>query len=501
MTPHPLAPLRRVGAPLPGIVAPLAVLTALRVMLLVVFPTDLMFDEAQYWVWSRHLQWGYYSKPPLIAWIIRAVTALAGNAEWAVRLPSPVFHGLAALGIHAAVHALFDDDRGWSHRQIERMARAGAALYALAPGVTLGATMMTTDAPLLAAWAWAMALSARAARARGRRAVATATAAGVVGGLGLLAKYTMLAALPVLVAFVATAHGGDRRGGVRRAIAMAGAACAVVAPHAAWVVGHGLVTVHHTLGHVDGVGAGLHVGRALAFAGAQLGVFGPVGFVAMTGALAVMSRNRRGDARARLVTLLSAPLLLTMTVLAALDHAWANWAAPAYVGGSIAVALVLSRRPAGWRVLRLALGTRAALSLVVVVLAIAASSIPAAPPRAFDAFRRRRGQRELARRIDAVARSWPGHALLFDSRHVMAPVVYYLWRRHGRRPLVARWDEDARPDDGFATWAPLSGIGAGGDVLLVTGLARIHSIRRRFRHATRLDDIRTAAADVLAPVP
>ena len=33
---------------------------------------SLFFDEAQYWDWSRSLQWGYYSKPPVIAAIIRA---------------------------------------------------------------------------------------------------------------------------------------------------------------------------------------------------------------------------------------------------------------------------------------------------------------------------------------------------------------------------------------------------------------------------------------------
>jgi hypothetical protein len=31
---------------------------------------SLFFDEAQYWDWSRHLAWGYFSKPPLIAGLI-----------------------------------------------------------------------------------------------------------------------------------------------------------------------------------------------------------------------------------------------------------------------------------------------------------------------------------------------------------------------------------------------------------------------------------------------
>jgi len=34
-------------------------------------PLQLYADEAQYWVWSRHLDFGYFTKPPLIAWLIR----------------------------------------------------------------------------------------------------------------------------------------------------------------------------------------------------------------------------------------------------------------------------------------------------------------------------------------------------------------------------------------------------------------------------------------------
>src|SRR6202162_5112655 len=45
---------------------------------------DLAPDEAHYWDWSRHLDWSYYSKGPLVAYLIRAGTALAG--PWSERL-------------------------------------------------------------------------------------------------------------------------------------------------------------------------------------------------------------------------------------------------------------------------------------------------------------------------------------------------------------------------------------------------------------------------------
>lgn len=43
-------------------------------------------DEAQYWTWSQLLDWGYYSKPPGIAWEIWLGTHWLGNTELGVRI-------------------------------------------------------------------------------------------------------------------------------------------------------------------------------------------------------------------------------------------------------------------------------------------------------------------------------------------------------------------------------------------------------------------------------
>src|SRR5271154_4825630 len=72
-------------------------LTVLRIVYLFWFcPLDLVQDEAHYWDWSRHLDWSYYSKGPLVAWLIRLGVLVAGpwsmahtgNLMFAVRLPA-----------------------------------------------------------------------------------------------------------------------------------------------------------------------------------------------------------------------------------------------------------------------------------------------------------------------------------------------------------------------------------------------------------------------------
>lgn len=47
-------------------------------------------DEAQYWTWSKDLSWGYYSKPPGIAWQIWLGTTYLGDTELGVRFLSVV---------------------------------------------------------------------------------------------------------------------------------------------------------------------------------------------------------------------------------------------------------------------------------------------------------------------------------------------------------------------------------------------------------------------------
>jgi len=50
--------------------------------------TPITFDEAYYWMWSRHLAGGYYDHPPMVAVVIRLGTLIAGDTELGVRLVS-----------------------------------------------------------------------------------------------------------------------------------------------------------------------------------------------------------------------------------------------------------------------------------------------------------------------------------------------------------------------------------------------------------------------------
>src|SRR2546423_14996910 len=66
----------------------LAVLALVALRLVAAAWTPLTFDEAYYWMWSKHLASGYYDHPPGVAAVIRLGTMIAGDTELGVRLGS-----------------------------------------------------------------------------------------------------------------------------------------------------------------------------------------------------------------------------------------------------------------------------------------------------------------------------------------------------------------------------------------------------------------------------
>ena len=78
-------------------------------------PLDLAPDEAHYWDWSRHLDWSYYSKGPLVAYLIRASQAifgpssrfLLGSEMPAVRLPAVACGSLLLVSLYVLTAQIY----------------------------------------------------------------------------------------------------------------------------------------------------------------------------------------------------------------------------------------------------------------------------------------------------------------------------------------------------------------------------------------------------------
>ncbi len=230
---------------------------AIHYAIIVLGPLHLSGDEAQYWTWSRHLDWGYYTKAPIIAWIIALGTRIAGNTELGVRFFAPLF--AFALSAMAYVFA----------RQIHGSYRAGlvaALLFALTPIFFLGGQVMTTDIPMVTCWFLALwALWWALVRERPWAWYA----AGLAVGLGLLSKYNMgVLPMAILVYLLASRHWRGALASPHPWLA-ALLALAVFSPNLWWNSRHHWVTMEATWGNVTGGCGGWE--HWLAFLGGRRG--------------------------------------------------------------------------------------------------------------------------------------------------------------------------------------------------------------------------------------
>lgn len=449
----------------------LLVLLALRVMALWFNQTDLFFDEAQYWFWGKEPAFGYFSKPPMIGWVIAGVTNVCGDTEFCARLASPILHFGSALFVFGAARALYDARIGaWS-----------AVVYATLPGIAYSSGIISTDVPLLFFWSAALFGWVKLLQTRN---IGWALWLGVALGLGLLAKYAMAyfflgIALVLLI---------DRES--RWLLTRVHLALIVVVPplllmpNILWNLDHGLVTLTHTAANAKWGGALFHPNKALEFFGAQFGVFGPILFGSL---IAIVLRFGKLDRTARMLLAFSVPIILLITVQAFLSRAHANWAAVAYPAATILVTATMLRLE--WRRL-----FRASVALHLVIVALIGIGAALAPslalPNRAGPYARVLGWEELAKHVREKWEERRYSAILTEDRMLSAELLYYL-RDSGAR--IVAWKPGPVPRDHFELTRPYD-EDVGGPVLLVTLRPSVGYVTSRFAAFEDLGEISVPTA-------
>jgi 4-amino-4-deoxy-L-arabinose transferase-like glycosyltransferase len=446
----------------------LAVLAAIRIVGLHYSVVDLFFDEAQYWAWSRELAFGYFSKPPLLAWIIGAADPVCGSGEACIRAASPLFY----LGTCVLVYFIAHDLYG-------RETAAWAALaMALGTGVAFSSRIVSTDVPLLFFWALALLAYVRLLPAPDWR---WACVFGAAVGFGLLAKYAMI--YFVLCAVCAAFFDREARALMLRPqtwLAM-GIAAILVVPNVYWNLAHDFVTVRHTGDNIAGDGLEIRPLDALGFLAAQFAVIGPLVFAAFLVILFRAWRSPLGR-EDQLMLAFAVPMLALIAALAFVRSANANWAAPAGVSITILV-VAWWVRGGHWRWLwaTLAIGIVGQLVLLVADANAYRLTIPAFGKKA-DIYQRTLGWRPLGERVAELARKTGTPTVVAESRGEVAALIYYL----RDEPLrVLSWPVSAVPQHHFELTRALDNSAAE-PVLLLSPCPLVPRLQRFYSDVTPL---------------
>jgi 4-amino-4-deoxy-L-arabinose transferase-like glycosyltransferase len=425
----------------PGLALALAILTALTAVRLIGlrFSTvDLFFDESQYWAWSREPAFGYFSKPPLLAWTIAAAERICGSGEACIRSPAPIFYFATSLVVYAVARHLYDT----------RVAFYSALSIVLAWGGVFSARIISTDVPLLFFWALALLAYVKLLDGAGWP---WAVGLGVSLGLGLMAKYAMI----YFVLGVACAAWLDQD--ARRLLRTPAPwlalliAAIIVTPNIVWNIENGLATFKHTGDNIQGSGIELDPRKGFEFFFAQFVVFGPIVFTVLLAA--ILRFNSPEMSRAdRLMLAFAIPPLALVTALGFVTRALANWAAPAFVSAVIVVVAIMIRR-SQWRWLAVSLGLGVVAQVALLAGDALATRIHVPLVANGDVYRRTLGWRAFAERAGALARHTGARAIVGELRDDEASLFYY-WRDQPEQILA--WQRGPVPDHQFELSHPLT---------------------------------------------
>lgn len=412
-------------------IALLAVVTAARIGVLYANPLDLYVDEAQYWSWSRALDWGYFTKPPLVAWTIAATTALFGDAEWAVRLGAPLAHAATAAVLFALGRALFGAWPGFW---------AGLGWLAL-PGIFFSSVIISTDAVLLPLWSFSL---FGAWRLIETRAMGWAVAIGLALGLGVLAKYAMLYFVLCTAAAAWWLPPLRAALGQGRGLGAGAVAAAIVAPNLIWNLQNGFATARHTAANARfDSGDMFNLDELGEFVGGQAGVLGPVIFLALSWALWRAARRPGGlSDQDKFCIAYILPPFLVVSAIAYVSRANANWAAVAYPAILVWLTGLLFVSRTGRRLLATAIAVNVAIGLSFATVAVSAPQLANRFKGVRTAQAWEETAREIAQRAVARAGETPFTAVMVDDRATFYALNYY-WREARRDgvplPPVRMW--------------------------------------------------------------
>ena len=389
-------------------------LLILRLLGLFIAPWGLHGDEAQYWAWSQDPAFGYFSKPPMIAWVIGATTAIFGNAEWAVRLSAPFLHVATTLMIFLSARRFFDPQVGfWA-----------ALIYTLMPAVWLSSFIMSTDAALLLCWAvalhaWACLRDKEWGDGGGWGRVVQL---GLALGLGLLSKYAMAFMVPVLcLAVLFDTPSRKALLGVR-GIAVAAIAAALLMPNLMWNAAHDFATISHTAENANLGRDIFNPEEVLRFWIDQFGVFGILPFPMLIIAMAAAFKGRLKTPAKWLAALAALPLF-AITLEALLSRANANWAVTAYIAAPILVALWATQTSRRLVWLKWGLIAQTVFVLGVGGLAVSEKSVDAVGVN--NAVKRLRAWPETSDAVNAKLAKSDYAYIAADNRLVFYDLNYY----------------------------------------------------------------------------
>ena len=415
----------------------------LRIILNIHIDLPLHFDEAQYWDWSQNLDWGYFSKPPLLAFLIRIVTELCGNGESCIRSLSPFLHSLTSLIVFYSVYLL---------TKSFKKGLLGSFLYLLMPGISFSSFLISTDIPLLLFSSLIALCIVKIFNSR-KNTFLLFCLLGLFFALGFLSKYAIFYLLLSFL-FSTLIDKECRRFFFNKSFLLSIIIIIIlIFPNLIWNYNNEFVTLSHTASNANLSHIKINIFQGIIFLLSQIFIFGMLPFLYLS-KKTFSSLSFNTIQKIFLITFIL-PIFLVF-LLAIFSRANANWAVVGYPFACILLPTLLNSKKKFLN--NIFMLNQFTFSTIIVM------SVFFLPIFNLDPFANIKHIKPLSSIIKNEVTNRNNIALMADDREDYAQLLYYLKNIDIKK---AKWNGDIKIDDHYELTTDHNDL-KGYDVLLIT---------------------------------
>lgn len=389
----------------------LLVIKAVAILLFILYGgIGLGPDEAQYWTWSKSLDFGYYSKPPGIAWEIWAGTYLFGDTELGVRFGAILVGTFLPLAVYALARAcgLQKNSAFWS-----------GAIMAISPLGILSSFLAITDGGIVLFWTLACLFLGKA--------IENKTAPNYIL-IGLMVMFGALFKWQIYILWLIIFAGTLFYPILRQKLIFAGIAISLLGllPSVIWNRDHEWATFRHVFATIEG--GATHEqqkGNFGAFLGEQVALLSPILFILYLAGILSLFTHRKAPPSVRFFGLSSFAIIACYTVQSLFHKMQGNWCVFAYPMAAVFLgwyACDFMKRGIAWLIAGLTLS--AVLSVLVFALPYVQKSTLVDIPYKWNMFRHNLGWNQLSK---ALARAGydPKRDFLFGDKYQTSSILSF----------------------------------------------------------------------------
>lgn len=283
-------------------------------------------DETYYWMWSHHLEMGYYDHPPMIAYMIY-FTNFISQSEWGIRLVNIFSMSIASIYIYKLTELLSD----------AKTALTSIIIFSSVILTHAGYIITTPDAPLILFWTLTLYYTYKAFFEEKRSYYLLA---GLFLGAMMLSKYSAILFVLAVLIFALLK---------KRSLFVSlnfylttATTLIVIAPMLYWNYQHDWISFLFQIGHGTTDSFDISFGHILEFIGSQFGVFTPV-FAAVLFYFLIKEKLFYKDDKLFFIALMSAVPILFFTYKSFYMSMAPSYSAPAYISGAIILAIIFQK--------------------------------------------------------------------------------------------------------------------------------------------------------------